>query len=315
MKKVFLFPGQGSQYPNMAKDLYESNDIFRRLFNEYRAIVFEHSKIDLNAIFSSDEALFEDNMLLSSLAIFSIERCMVRLLNHYGYNCDAIVAVSLGTLAATAFAENVEDEKIILSLVKQTIIFEEFCLSGGMIYLSGEKLEQFLSNNQHEIYFEIASYNFKNSIVVSCLEDDIASIVKNAKTYGLISQIVPVNRAYHSKWIDEAENHFYTAYSGISASLDIDTYFSNSIHIQHEVTSRDLWSAVRSSICFQQQIEYLEAKDSYHYIDIGPSGNLATYTKYILEKNTDSCVSTILTPFGKSNDKLKELIDFNRILQ
>ena len=39
MKKAYVFPGQGSQYPGMAKDLYESNEVARMMLERANEIL------------------------------------------------------------------------------------------------------------------------------------------------------------------------------------------------------------------------------------------------------------------------------------
>jgi hypothetical protein len=58
------------------------------------------------------------------------------------------------------------------------------------------------------------------------------------------------------------------------------------------------WQVVRQPILFQPTVTRLEASDSYRYIDVGPSGTLATFLKYCLKPTSTSTVQVTMSPFG-----------------
>jgi acyl transferase domain-containing protein len=59
------------------------------------------------------------------------------------------------------------------------------------------------------------------------------------------------------------------------------------------------WQVARRPIRFARTIESLELTDSHTYIDVGPSGSLATLLKYILPAGSPSRAASILSPFGQ----------------
>jgi malonyl CoA-acyl carrier protein transacylase len=58
------------------------------------------------------------------------------------------------------------------------------------------------------------------------------------------------------------------------------------------------WNVVRHPIRFRETIARLERQGARRYIDLGPSGTLATFLKYGLPASTSSTVHTILTAYG-----------------
>jgi acyl transferase domain-containing protein len=67
------------------------------------------------------------------------------------------------------------------------------------------------------------------------------------------------------------------------------------------------WRVVRQPIRFREAIVSLEAQGSYRYIDVGPSGTLATFVKYALPDHSASTAHPTLTPYGQDLNNLARL--------
>jgi malonyl CoA-acyl carrier protein transacylase len=59
------------------------------------------------------------------------------------------------------------------------------------------------------------------------------------------------------------------------------------------------WRVVRRPVRFRETIRRLEQEGACRYVDVGPSGTLATFTKYGLPAVTASSVHATLTPYGR----------------
>jgi acyl transferase domain-containing protein len=64
------------------------------------------------------------------------------------------------------------------------------------------------------------------------------------------------------------------------------------------ITPRRLWQAVRQPVHFQNTIRDLERTGPHTYIDLGPSGTLANFVKYNLDRTSQSTFQSTVTPFG-----------------
>jgi malonyl CoA-acyl carrier protein transacylase len=67
------------------------------------------------------------------------------------------------------------------------------------------------------------------------------------------------------------------------------------------------WNVVRRQIRFRETIERLEREGARRYIDLGPSGTLATFLKYVAPA-TRSTAHAILTPYGSDRKNLAALL-------
>jgi malonyl CoA-acyl carrier protein transacylase len=68
------------------------------------------------------------------------------------------------------------------------------------------------------------------------------------------------------------------------------------------------WRVVRHPIRFRETVAELERRGSHRYIDVGPSGTLATFVKYGLPQASSSTVHAILTPYGQDRRNLAAVL-------
>ena len=68
------------------------------------------------------------------------------------------------------------------------------------------------------------------------------------------------------------------------------------------------WNVVRRQIRFRETIERLEREGARRYIDLGPSGTLATFLKYVAPATTRLTAHAILTPYGFDRKNLASLL-------
>ncbi|HEX6292586.1 MAG TPA: beta-ketoacyl synthase N-terminal-like domain-containing protein [Herpetosiphonaceae bacterium] len=109
---VFLFPGQGAQYPNMARELYEVEPKFRATVDRCCALLRPHlhpeGTRDLRAVlFPDDETRAAEDLSRTRLtqpALFVIEYALARLLMAWGIKPQAMIGHSIGEYVAATLA-------------------------------------------------------------------------------------------------------------------------------------------------------------------------------------------------------------------
>ena len=107
---VFLFPGQGSQYPNMGRMLYSGEAVFRNEVDHCSEILKNHLGLDLRTILypQPDNPNFTDVKIdqtrLAQPAIFVVEYALARLWMHWGIEPAAMIGHSIGEYVAAVLA-------------------------------------------------------------------------------------------------------------------------------------------------------------------------------------------------------------------
>ena len=99
-KVAFVFPGQGSQYVGMGKELYENNETARKYFDE----IFEDLSIDLKEVmFNGPEEKLKETKYTQP-AIVAMSLVLTKLLEEKGIKADYVAGHSVGEYAALGAA-------------------------------------------------------------------------------------------------------------------------------------------------------------------------------------------------------------------
>jgi bacillaene synthase trans-acting acyltransferase len=299
-KTVFMFSGQGSQYFQMGRELFEKNDSFRgwmlRLDDVARrcsgASVVETLYSDMHS--KSDPF---DRTVSTHPAIFMVEYSLVQCLIEAGVRPDMVLGVSQGSFAAAAAAGFIDVDDALTAVIRQAIALEECCEPGGMIAVLADPAlfgEDFLRGRG-----ELAAVNFSSHFVVAARRTELAEIGTALKKQNVEFQRVPVSRAFHSQWIDEAKVPFASFMRSVRFERGrVPLLCCDRTAVLSELYADYFWDVVRRPIRFREAIAWLEREGGWRYVDVGPAGTLATFLKYGLPATTQSTVYAILTPFG-----------------
>jgi bacillaene synthase trans-acting acyltransferase len=166
---VFMFAGQGSQYFQMGRGLYESGGTFARWMKYLDTFVLEtFGRSVLKALYGDHEKSdpFVDTPL-SHPAIFMVEVALAYELIERGIYPDMTLGVSMGSFAAAAVAGNLRVEDALTLVVRQADALVDHCSEGGMIaVLAKAHLYQQESLRRYSV---IAAYNFESHFALSAL--------------------------------------------------------------------------------------------------------------------------------------------------
>jgi bacillaene synthase trans-acting acyltransferase len=306
---VFMFSGQGSQYFQMGRELYDCDDTFREWMIELDDIAQDVSgRSVIETLYSGARGKGDpfDRTLLTHPAIFMVEYSLSQSLIHAGVRPDMVLGVSLGSFAAAAVAGFISVEDALTAVTRQAIAIEECCEPGGMIAVLADPAlfeEDFLSGRS-----ELAAVNFSSHFVVSAKRADLAEIEAALMKRDIGYQRLPVSVPFHSLWMDGAKARFESFMRSIRLKRGrLPLACCDQSTILFDLSDDYFWNVVRRQIRFRETIERLEREGARRYIDLGPSGTLATFLKYVAPATTRSTAHAILTPYGFDRKSLAAL--------
>lgn len=307
-RTVFMFSGQGSQYYQMGKQLFDENQVFREwmIRLDDLAYVLSGERV-IAAIYSSGKAEVFDQTMLTHPAIFMVEYSLAQCLMHEGLKPDLTLGSSLGSFAAAAVSGFIDVEDALKAVLAQARAFENACEPGGMLAVLADPAlydEPFL-----KMHSQMAGINFSTHFAVSADQAGLDRIEFSLNERKLTHQRLAVSFAYHSSGIDRARTPFTAAMRSIAlrkGSLPL-------VCCEQGVTLTELpedffWRVVRQPIRFREAVAHLERQGRHRYIDVGPSGTLATFVKYGLPETSESSAHAILTPYGRDQKNLAALL-------
>lgn len=296
-----MFSGQGSQYYQMGKELFEQQPLFKNTMQAGNEICLQLTGLsiidELYHIKNRKEDLF-DRTLLTHPAIFIIEYALALVLLERGIKPDYVLGSSLGEFAAATLAGIFTFETGLKMVIKQAQELEKNCMNGRMLaILDAPDLYNIPLIRENSA---LAAINFHSHFVISGSFNNMLSIETHLKNQNILYQPLAVQFGFHSACIEDAAQDYLNFMESQSLKTSTLPYIS-CVHATQlsQIPPHHFWDCVRKPIQFQSTIERLEKKGPYIYMDVGPSGTLATFVKYQLSKHSSSEARTFLTPFGQ----------------
>lgn len=285
MKKAYVFPGQGSQYPGMAKELYESNETARKMFENANDILgfritdimFEGSAEELKQTRVTQPAIFLHSVILA--------RCLP------DFRPDMVAGHSLGEFSALVAAGALDfDDGLRLVAIRAEAMQKACGITPGtmaaILALSSEKIESICENADGVVV--AANYNCDGQIVISGEKNAVeAACIKLKEAGARRALLLPVGGGFHSPLMEPARielaegiektafhNPVCPVYQNVTAQATTDA----------EKIKENLLKQLTSPVKWTQSIRNMQDDGAIHYIEIGPGKVLQGLISKIADK-------------------------------
>lgn len=307
---VWMFPGQGAQYFTMGQAHYERGGTFRHWMDRLDAVAADYVGQSVVGILYDDAPSISqpfDQILYSHPALFMVQYAMAQALLAEGFPPpDVLFGSSLGEFVAAAVAGTADPETMLFDLIKQARLFEAQCSGGAMLAVI-EGTELFFTDPVFAGRCELAGVNFDRCFVVSGWQTDIREIAAHLARRDVPHQMLPVPVAFHSSLVDPVEAIFLRTFSGstrrppaIPILSCVETPGGADDGQGAATPAEGWWRVIRQPIAFQKALAgFARDHGSAIYLDLGPSGNMATFTKYNLPKDRHDRIIPIMTPMDR----------------
>ncbi|MFC3195084.1 acyltransferase domain-containing protein [Marinicella sediminis] len=308
---VFMFSGQGSQYFNMGRELYEQHVRFRSWMNHCDELAYHYLGTSLlNEILRPEKNLGDpfDRLLFTNPAILCVEFSLSKVLMEQGIKPDIMVGYSLGEMAALVVSGAIGLEAGLKFCIESAQTLETDGVKGGMLSV----LETQTTLKAYEHLFQkcwLSGHNFAGNSVYSGTADDIADLQSQLKKKGIVTQRLPIHYAFHSPLMDRHQSDILKMAKSLSFSEPSVPVFSavNSSLIT-DLNEQHMWQILAKEVEFSQTIEMLLQKGDHVFMDLGPSGTLATFVKYIMTEEHQSVAIDTMNQFGRNLHSLDQAV-------
>ena len=291
--KAFIFPGQGSQFPGMGFELYNSNESAKQMFEKANSVLnFDITKLMFEG---SDEDLKKTNVTQPAIFIHSVilANCITN------FNPDMVAGHSLGEFSAITAAKVISFEDGLNLVVQRANAMHKACeennsTMAAVIGLESKLVEQICENQSGVVV--TANYNSPNQIVISGQLNSVEKTCQVLKDHGAKRAIIlPVGGAFHSPLMESAKKNLETAVSQIEFRKPICPIYQNVNAVGENNPTKikkNIISQLVKPVMWYQTIQNMINDGANSFSEVGP-GNVLTGLNKRINRNISSSKALI----------------------
>lgn len=279
--KAYVFPGQGAQFPGMAKDFYDNVPLAKKMLEEANDILgfritdimFEGTADDLKATKVTQPAIFLHSTVLA--LCLSIQP-------------DMVAGHSLGEFSALAAAKAMKFEDALRLVAIRAREMQKCCeqvpgLMAAIIGLSNEQVEEICAATEGTVI--PANYNCDGQIVISGEKEAVEKACEAAKAAGAKRALpLAVSGAFHSPLMEPARIELGKAIETTEIVAPVCPVYQNVTgrpETDPEAIKKNLLDQLTSPVKWTQSVKNMLVEGADHFIELGPGNVLQGLVKRI----------------------------------
>ena len=298
---VFLFPGQGAQFVDMGRGLYEHEPVFREAVDECAEYLKNHLQLDIRTLLypeaasraQAERAINETRV--TQPTIFTVEYALARLWMSWGIKPSLLIGHSVGEYVAAVLAGVFTLEDALGVLAARAKLMQD--LPGGSMLAvrrGAAELEQMLPSD-----VAIAAIN---SPFLTTLSGPTATLRKLQESFegsGIFCRLLPTSHAFHSPMMDPIVGPFTELVGKVrqqKPALPWVSTYTGTWMDDLVAPGGSYWAnQLRRTVRFGQAVEMAIKEGATTFLEVGPGQAL---TQFVLQQPSNGTGRNALTSLG-----------------
>ncbi len=282
-KHAYVFPGQGSQFPGMGKELYESNEMAKAMFEQANEIL--GFRITDLMFAGTEEDLRATNVTQPAIFIHSVIRAKVM---GDELSANMFAGHSLGEFSALVVSGAISFEDGLRLVYQRAMAMQEACeitkgTMAAVLALEDEKVEAVCAEIEGVVV--AANYNCPGQLVISGEYSAVEAACDQMKAAGAKrALILPVGGAFHSPLMEPARERLAKAIEATVFSKPCCPIYQNvtaAAVSDPEEIKRNLVAQLTAPVKWTQSVHAMWADGATKFTEVGPGKVLQGLIKKI----------------------------------
>ncbi len=284
MKKAYVFPGQGSQFKGMGKELYDSSAAAKELFEKGNSILgFRITDIMFNG---TDEELKQTKVTQPAIFLHSV---VLAAMQGDKFTPDMVAGHSLGEFSALTAAKSISFEDGLTLVYKRAMAMQKACEAtpstmAAVLGLDDAKVEEICASIKDDVVVP-ANYNCPGQLVISGSVPGVTKACELLKAAGAKrALLLPVGGAFHSPLMEPARIELSKAIEATVFNKPICPVYQNvnaSPETEPESIKKNLIAQLTAPVRWTQTVQRMSADGATIFYEVGPGKVLQGLVKKI----------------------------------
>ncbi|MDF5726642.1 MAG: SDR family NAD(P)-dependent oxidoreductase, partial [Rhizonema sp. PD38] len=280
---VFMFSGQGSQYVNMGRELYQSEPTFTELVNDCCLMLRPHLRLDLRDMLYPGESQTQEAVQhlkqtnITQPALFVIEYALAKLWMTWGVRPEAMIGHSIGEYVAATLAGVFSLEDALALVATRGQLMQQLPKGAMLSVQLGESEVQPLLGTE----LSLAGSNGPFSCVVSGITEAVDAFQQKLLEEGISCRRLQTSHAFHSQMMNPIIKPFTDHLRKVKLNPPQIPFVSNVSGTwisTVEATDPNYWAKhLRQTVRFSEGIAELLKTHERILLEVGPGKTLNTF--------------------------------------